>query len=161
MDRFVGYLSKGFMCIGGVALLVLVVLATANVVFRLLHIPFAGTYEVVSFLGALVTAAALAHTQRRRDHIMVDILTDRFPPGVKRWLDALSDAITAVLFGVIAWQIWAWGNNLKLSGERSETLQLVYYPFVYGVAAGFALLSLVLLIQLAQALLHREEGTAV
>ena len=97
MDLLVSYLSRFCMIVAGAALLLLVLLATGNVTLRLFQIPFAGTYEIVSFLGALVTAGALAHTQRRRDHIMVDILTDRLPPLAKRLLDAVSDGVAAVL----------------------------------------------------------------
>ena len=157
MERVVSYLSRFFMIIGGVALLLLVLLATGNVTLRLLHMPYAGTYEIVSFLGALVTAGALAHTQRRRDHIMVDIVTDRFPPLVKRLLDAVSDLLAAVLFGVATWQVYRWGEKIRVAGEKSETLQLTFYPFIYGVAAGFALLTLVLVLQMFRALLRGGE----
>jgi TRAP-type C4-dicarboxylate transport system permease small subunit len=158
MDQLIGYLSRFFMIVGGAALFLLVLLATGNVTLRLFHIPFAGTYEIVSFLGALVTAGALAHTQRRRDHIMVDILTDRLPPLAKRLLDAVSDALAALLFGIAAWQLYAWGEKIRTSGELSETLQLRFYPFVYGVAAGFALLTLVLVMQMLRAILRKSEG---
>jgi TRAP-type C4-dicarboxylate transport system permease small subunit len=157
MERIIGYLSRFCMIVGGIALLLVVLLSTGNVTMRLFSIPFAGTYEVVSFLGALVTAGALAHTQRRRDHIMVDILTDRFPPLVKRLLDVVSDALAALLFGIASWQIFAWGNKLRESGELSETLQLKFYPFVYATAAGFALLTLVLVMQMFRVILRKDE----
>lgn len=157
MELLVSYLSRFCMIVAGIALLLLVLLATANVTMRLFGVPFAGTYEIVAFLGALVTAGALAHTQRRRDHIMVDILTDRFPPLVKRILDAVSDMLAAGLFGIATWQVYAWGNKLKESGELSETLQIKFYPFVYATSAGFALLTLVLLIQMFRAILRKNE----
>ena len=160
MELLVSYLSRFFMIVAGGALLLLVLLATGNVAFRLFQLPFAGTYEVVSFLGALVTAGALAHTQRRRDHIMVDILTDRLPPLAKRLLDAVSDGVAAVLFGIASWQLYAWGEKIRISGELSETLQLRFHPFVYGVAAGFALLTLVLILQMFRAMLRKAEGEA-
>jgi TRAP-type C4-dicarboxylate transport system permease small subunit len=160
MELLVSYLSRFCLIIGGGALLLLVLLATGNVTLRLFGIPFAGTYEVVAFLGALVTAGALAHTQRRRDHIMVDILTDRFPPLLKRLLDAISDCLAAGLFGVATWQVWVWGNKLKESGELSETLQLKFYPFVYATALGFGLLTLVLVLQMFRAILRKEEDKA-
>lgn len=148
------------MVVGGAALLLLVLLATGNVTMRMFGIPFAGTYEIVAFLGALVTAGALAHTQRRRDHIMVDIITDRFPPLLKRMLDAISDALAAGLFGIAAWQVSVWGGKLRESGELSETLQLKFYPFVYATAAGFALLTLVLVLQMFRAILRKDEEKA-
>ena len=160
MELLTSYLSRFFMIIAGIALFLLVLLATGNVTMRIFGIPFAGTYEVVAFLGALVTAGALAHTQRRRDHIMVDIITDRFPPLVKRLLDAVSDALAAMLFGIASWQIYVWGNKLRESGELSETLQLRFYPFVYATAAGFALLTLVLMMQMFRAILRKDEEKA-
>lgn len=151
-----GILSKSSMVVGGAALLLLVLLATANVGMRFFHAPYAGTYELVSFLGALVTAGALAHTQRRKDHIVVDILSEKFPPALKRFLDAVNYAATSLLFGVIAWQVWVWGDKIRIGGELSETLKLTYYPFVYAVAAGFGLLALVLLVDLLKTIARPE-----
>lgn len=158
MEQLVSYLSRAFMVIGGAALLLLVLLASGNVALRLFHVPYAGTYEIVSFLGALVTAGALAHTQRRRDHIMVDIVTDRFPKQLKRVLDAVSDLLASVLFGIASWQVWRWGDRIRVSGELSETLQIKFYPFIYVTAAGFGLLTLVLVVQMLRALLRKGEG---
>ncbi len=160
MELIISYLSRFCMIVAGTALLLLVLLATGNVTMRLFGIPFAGTYEIVAFLGALVTAGALAHTQRRKDHIMVDILTDRFPPLLKRVLDAVSDGLSAGLFGIASWQVYEWGNMLKENGELSETLQLKFYPFVYATAAGFALLTLVLVLQMFRAVLLKSEEQA-
>lgn len=159
MERFLSIISKSFMVLGGTALLALVLLATGNVALRITAEPFAGTYEIVSFLGAVVIAGALAHTQRRKDHIVVDILSEKFPAPVKRVLDAVNYAITCVLFGIVSWQVWVWGDKLRESGELSETLQFTYYPFVYVVAAGFAALTGVLFLDFMKALLRgREDG---
>ena len=160
MESILNTLSRLFLVCGGLALLLLVLLATGNVASRLFQVPFAGTYEIVSFLGALVTAGALPYTQLRRDHIMVDIITDRFPPRVKQWLDALSDLLAAVLFGIVTWQLYRWGEKIQLAGEKSETLQLTFHPFIFGVAAGFAVLTLVLLLQMYRSLrpVAREHG---
>ncbi len=138
------------MIAGGAALMALVLLATGNVAFRIAGAPYSGTYEVVSFLGAAVTAAALGYTQKRKDHIVVDILSDRFPPRLKRALDAVNFAVTAALFAIVSWQVFAWGNRLRQSGELSETLKLVYYPYVYFVGAGFAVLALTLVLDLLE-----------
>ena len=83
---------------------------------------------------------------------MVDILTERVPPPVKRALAAVSDLLAALLFGILTWQLFLWGENIRLAGEKSETLQLAFHPFIYGVAVGFGLLTLVLVLQMFQAL---------
>ncbi|MEQ8202662.1 MAG: TRAP transporter small permease, partial [Smithellaceae bacterium] len=58
LDQIDLYLSKGLMIVGGIALLLVMILATGNVTLRIFHVPFSGCYEIISFLGAIVTAAA-------------------------------------------------------------------------------------------------------
>jgi TRAP-type C4-dicarboxylate transport system permease small subunit len=119
-------------------------LATGNVLLRIFGMPFRGAYELVSFLGAVVTAFALGYTQRRKFNIVVDILSDKFPEGIKRVLDGIGYLIGTLFFAVIAWVILQWGLKIAVSGEVSETLKIVYYPFIFCVAFGFAVLALTL-----------------
>src|SRR3989304_1441665 len=112
LERLSALLRKLCMIIGGVALLALTLLATSNVALRILRATVSGTYEVVSFMGAVVTAGALGYTQRRKDHIVVDILSDRFPGPVKRVLDAVSHALALVLFSLVSWQTFVSGKRL-------------------------------------------------
>lgn len=146
LERLNRMLNQWLLVIGGVAVLALMALATGNVLLRVFGLPFRGAYELVSFLGAVVTAFALGYTQTRKFNIVVDILSDKFPPGLKRFLDGIGYLIGLLFFGVIAWVIFLWGMKIAGSGEVSETLKIVYYPFVFCVALGFAVLALTLAI---------------
>lgn len=159
LDRTDDLLSRGGLVLSGAAVLALMLLATGNVVLRIFHIPYRGTYEVVSFLGAIGVAFALACTQRRKGHIVVDLLSDRYPPRIKRFVDALSALIGAAFFGIVAWRVALWGIGIMSSGEVSETLKIAYHPFVFGVAAGFGLLAFTSLLDVFRALRRggREE----
>jgi len=150
LERLAALLRKALMAAGGVALVALTLLATANVGLRIVRAPVSGTYEIVSFLGAIVTAGALGYTQKRKDHIVVDILSDKFPAPVKRTLDGVSHAVTLALFSIVSWQTFAWGRRLMQTGELSETLKVAYYPFVFLVSLGFAVLALTLLLDLLE-----------
>lgn len=158
LERISALLRKLLMIAGGVALLALMLLATSNVVLRIVRVPVSGTYEVVSFLGAIVTAGALGYTQKRKDHIVVDILSDRFPGPVKRVLDAVSHALTLVLFSIVSWQIFVFGRRLMRTGELSETLKIAFHPFVFLVAAGFAVLALTLFLDLMGVVLRKGDA---
>jgi len=148
LEKLNQVLIRWLLVIGGVAVLALMMLATGNVLLRAVGMPFRGAYELVSFLGAVVTAFALGYTQKRKFNIVVDILSDKFPKGVKRVLDGIGYGIGVLFFAVIAWVIMRWGLKIALSGEVSETLKIVYYPFIFCVALGFAVLSLTLVIDL-------------
>jgi TRAP-type C4-dicarboxylate transport system permease small subunit len=151
-------LNKWLLIIGGIAVLILMALATGNVLLRIIGLPFRGAYELVSFLGAVVTAFALGYTQKRKFNIVVDVLSDKFPPGAKRFLDAIGYLIALLFFAVIAWVILKWGLKIAASGEVSETLKIIHYPFIFCVALGFAVLSLTLLIDLLGTFRKKGDG---
>jgi TRAP-type C4-dicarboxylate transport system permease small subunit len=138
--------------LGGVSVLLLMALATVNVCLRIFGAPYRGAYEVVSFMGAVTIAFALGFTQMKKNHIVVDILTATFSDRMQRILDALGYLITMVFYGVIAWVILKWGIQIARSGELSETLKIIYHPFIFSVSLGFAFLSLTLVIDFLETL---------
>ena len=145
------------MIAGGFSLLALTLLATMNVALRIFRVPVGGTYEVVSFLGAIVTAGALGYTQKRKDHIVVDILSEKFSAKVKRVLDRGSCLLILVFFSIVSWQTFVYGMRLMRTGELSETLKIAYYPFVFLVGIGFAVLALTSFLDLIETVWNREE----
>jgi TRAP-type C4-dicarboxylate transport system permease small subunit len=144
--------------IGGVAVLALMSLASVNVCLRIIQMPYSGTYELVAFLGAIVTAFALGDTQRRKSHIVVDILSDKYPSRVKKIVDMIGYLISTIFFLIISWVIFRWGRQIAASGEVSETLKIIYFPFVYLVALGFVTLSVTLFIDFIKTLSKKESG---
>lgn len=158
LDKFDLLLNKALMIAGGIALIVLMILATGNVAMRIFRIPFSGSYEIISFLGAIVTASALGYTQRSRGHIIVDILSNKFSPQVRKIVDAVSCLIITVFFTVVSRQTFLWGMKIRESGELSETLKIIYHPFVFGVALGFAFLALACVVDFLKILLNSGDG---
>lgn len=149
--------NKISMFLGGISLLALMLLATGNVVLRIFHAPFRGAYEVVSFLGAVVIAFALGYTQQVKDHIVVTILTEKYPSKVERAVGGLAELIIALFFGIVAWQIYVWGMKIYASHEVSETLKMTFHPFVFAVATGFVLLSFSAIVDFLEFLIAKEE----
>ncbi|MFB3886034.1 MAG: TRAP transporter small permease [Thermodesulfobacteriota bacterium] len=147
LEKINQFLNKILMILGGVAVLFLMSLATVNVVLRFFfNAPYRGAYELVGFSGAIVIAFALGYTQRRKDHIVVDILTEKFPKRVNRILDGVNYLITMIFFALVSWQVFVWGMKVAKSGEVSETIKIVFHPFIYSVSLGFAVFSFTLLI---------------
>ena len=157
LERISELLRRVLMIAGGVSLLALTLLATMNVALRIFQVPVGGTYEVVSFLGAIVTAGALGYTQKRKDHIVVDILSEKFPAKVKRALDRVGYVLLLIFFSIVSWQTFVYGKRLLLTGELSETLKITYYPFVFLVSAGFAVLALTIFLDLLETVWTRGE----
>jgi len=148
LEKINDFLNKILMIVGSVAVLLLMSLATVNAFLRIPFIKatWRGAYETVGFLGAIVIAFALGYTQKRKDHIVVDILTEKFPKRVNRILDGINYFITTIFFAIISWQLFVWGMKISKSGEVSETLKIMFHPIVYCVALGFAIFSLTIII---------------
>ncbi|HOE62312.1 MAG TPA: TRAP transporter small permease [Candidatus Sumerlaeota bacterium] len=130
----------------GVSVIALMLLAAGNVIMRLFGFPYSGTYEMVGFLGAIVAAFALGYTQVKKEHVMVDLFSRKYPPLLKRFVDAASYLLVMAFSSLAAYAIFESGRVLKRKEEVSETLKIIYYPFVYAVALGFAVMAISLLI---------------
>lgn len=157
LDAINNLLNRISMILGGIAVLALMLLATGNVVLRMFQLPFRGTYEIVSFLGAVVIAFALGYTQKNKDHIVVDILTEKFPKKIQTYIEALADVVIMIFFGIVSWQVYVWGMKIYESHEVSETLKIVFHPFVFAVSVGFALLSFSASVDFLKKLSPKEE----
>ncbi len=153
------FLNKILMVVGSIAVLLLMSIATVNAFLRLPFIKetWRGAYETVGFLGAIVIAFALGYTQKRKDHIVVDILTEKFSKRVNRVLDGINYLITTLFFAVVSWQIFVWGMKVSKSGEVSETLKIIFHPFIYSVALGFAVFALTLVLDFVKTLKGKED----
>lgn len=152
-------LSRVLISIAAVILVFLMLLACGNMLFRAVWVPIKGTFELMGFFGAVVTAFALGQTQMQKGHIAVTVLEGRFSPAVERFLDGLSHLICSVFFGLIAWRTSVWAFSLIETGELSETLRIIYYPFAFAVALGNLILALVLLVDFLQVLTSEKGGS--
>ncbi len=156
LERFNVAMNGLLMIIGGLAVLSLMTVATANVVLRIVHAPYRGAYEVVSFLGAVVIAFALGYTEKHKGNIVVDILTEKFPKKVRGALEGFNYVISGIFFVLVSWQVYECGMKIMESGELSETLKIVYHPFVFAVSFGFAVLALTLFVDLLSLVCRTE-----
>jgi TRAP-type C4-dicarboxylate transport system permease small subunit len=157
LEKIESYLNKIMLILGGIAVILLMSIATINVIMRMFHIPFRGAYELVSFLGAIVIAFALGYTQKRKDNILVDILTEKFPKKVNRVLDGMNYFITMIFFAIVSWQVSLWGMKIWESHEVSETLKIIYHPFIFSVSLGFAVLSFTLIVDFVKTIRNPKE----
>ncbi len=153
LDRVMRFLNRILVFCGGVFLVGMVVLTCANIATRTVWEPIRGTFELMGYFGAVVTACALAYTQLNRGHIAVNVLIHRFSKKTQQRLNGFNNAVCTVFFALVTWQIVLKAHGFMQTGEVSETLRVIFYPFTYGVAAGCGVLALVFLVDLLQALI--------
>ncbi len=158
VNRIVGTVTSAMNAVAASAVVVMMLLICADVALRYFRLPIPGTYELVGFLGALAASFALAQTSVERGHIAVDFLVQKFSQRAQTIIDGINAAVGAVMFGFICRAVAAYAADLKAAGEVSMTLEMPTYPIVYGIAAGFAMLTAVLVVRTAEtavAVMHR------
>jgi len=158
LDKINEYLNRFLMVVAGLFLLGMIFLTCANVFLRIVWKPVSGTFELMGYFGAVLTAFVLGYTQMKKGHIAIDIVVLGFSKTAQKVLNAINDLICMAFFAVVSWQIASYARTLWKTGEVTETLQIIYYPFTYAVAFGCAVLSLVFLIDFLNLLTRREDG---
>jgi TRAP-type C4-dicarboxylate transport system permease small subunit len=148
LERISHGLARKLYWVAGTAIVAMMLLTCADVILRYYRRPIPGTYELVCFLGAMAVAFAMAHTSVERGHVAVSIVVQLFPQRIQGLIESITSSFGFVFFALIAWQSVLYANDLRSSGEVSLTLQLPFYPFVYGVGFSAAAVCLVLLADL-------------
>ncbi len=62
-----------------------------------------------------------------------------------------------IFFGLAGWQIANYATILWRTGEVTETLRIIFYPFTYGVALGCMVLALVSLVDFLKVLVEGKK----
>lgn len=136
--------------LAGILLLGMMFITCSDVVGNLFAYPILGSEEIVSLLAAVLLAFSLPAAHCNRAHIGIDLLYRILSPGKRRINDLFISLISAVFFGVTAWQCFLYAQDLYKSGEVSSTLQLPIYLILYAISISCFLLFLIALQELWQ-----------
>ncbi len=110
--------------------------------------PLAYSYELIESVLCLVVFFGIAICTARKGHVDIGIIVERFPQRVQAAISSFYYFLSTVLFGVIAWQMFAQTIQTQQMGKVTAILRIPYYPFVGVVALCSVLIALLLLSQL-------------
>lgn len=168
LEKISNRLAKKLHWIAGAAIVSMILLTCADIILRLgttvyrdYHWPFLspfkpipGTYELVCFMGAVAVSFAMAHTSVKKGHVSVSFLVRLLPQRTQALIEIITHSLGFIFFALLSWQSVMFGNDLITRGDVSLTLQLPYYPFVYGIGLAAAAVCLVLLVELSKHLIE-------
>ncbi len=157
-ERVVRLLSKFCDQIAQAGVFALFLLIFGNILLRKIWKPLFGAYDYVCFLTAIVVAFALAHCAVERGHTQVELLITRFSQRVQGIIGSITGILSLGLFSLATWRCIALANDMRRMGELSMTALLPFHPYIYAVAFGCALLSLVILVDLIKSLVQAVKG---
>ena len=144
-EKFTLRVSQFFAWISGSAVIVMMLLIVINGIKRSFSTPILGTTEIVGWLAAISVSFALGYTQIHRGHVDIDLLVAKFPKGLQKVLRITIAFLSLGFFSIVGWQLFHYAFSLSANHNVSQTLGVVYYPFVILSALGFLVFALVLL----------------
>ncbi len=131
--------------IGAIALTAMMMLTVVDVIGRYFKSPIFGSVELVGFLATIVVAAALPYTYKMDGHVGVEILVRLLSEKTQAWIDILTRSLTLVLFALITWQMFLYGEDIYKTGEVSMNLEFPIYYIVYLLAFGLLIFTVTIL----------------
>lgn len=166
LEKSAQQLAKILYWVAGGAIVSMMLLSCVDIVLRLgvtlyheyrweflstVH-PIPGAFELVCFLGVVAVSFAMPHTSVEKGHVYVSLVVRLFPQRVQAIIGVITSAFGFIFFGLLCWRSISYSIHMQGTGEVSLTLQLPFYPFVYGVAFSAAAVCLVLLVDLSKEL---------
>jgi TRAP-type C4-dicarboxylate transport system permease small subunit len=162
IDRLVTLISRAVALIGGLAVALMMMHVTLDVLFRyVLNRPLLGTLTMVTYYYMIIaTFVPLAFVQRRDAHISVEVFTALMPPVISRLLSVLTGLLTMAVMGLLAWR----GGDAAVQAMRKGAAQvqgdteILVWPAYFAIPLGAGLMTLVLFWQMIRALAGRGEA---
>lgn len=158
ISRTFDFISRKMLLISGFFLVAMMALTCVDVVGRMFRHPVFGSYELISFMAAIVVAGALpdAHTERR--HIGVEIIVNKLSPKVQNVFELTTNILSLALFSIVTWRLFKYGFSMKKSGEVSMNLKLPEYIVIFIVGFGFLIFCASIIKTLGELVQNLREG---
>jgi TRAP-type C4-dicarboxylate transport system permease small subunit len=142
-----------------IVIFAMMILTTADVVGRaLLNRPIKGSYEIVTFLLAILIFCALPLVTWDEKHINVRLFDHWIPLPVQRFLAVLWTAIMTAIMAVITWRMWIQANLMAEGQHITGFLEWPIAPIAYFMSLLSALTTIVLLALTWQKLTSGRHG---
>jgi len=133
-----------FNTVASFTILLLMILIVCDVILRKLSgVSIPGGIELAEFMMIVLVFLSLAQAEVKDRNVKVSLIMDLVKPARQRRIAVLSDVVNAFLYAGLSAAAVSYAVSLKASAEVTMDLQIPKYPFVYIIAAGGALLSLV------------------
>jgi TRAP-type C4-dicarboxylate transport system permease small subunit len=129
----VGKVTTALSVVSGIAVTFVLSITIVDILLRAAGRPIIGTFEIVGLSGALIVGCAIPFTSWTRSHVYMEFVLDKLPKKGRNMLNTVTRIACAILFVVIAINLFRVAAGFSASGEVSPTLKLPIYPFAYGL----------------------------
>lgn len=149
--KFINWFSDGLKKLSGVCLIGMMLLTCADVITSFFGHPILGSEELTALSASILLGFALPASHIDKAHVGVELLYLKLSRSRKKINDIFVAAVSLLLFLLMTWQCYLYGEELRATGEVSMTLQFPTYILVYCISFALLVLSLVMLSELVGA----------
>lgn len=140
MDRYIikptDLIARILAYIAGAAMLLLVVVLVGNAIRSQMDSPFRATYEVVSALGVIVGALALADAQVHKSHVAIDVVMTRVGKRLQLIVGTIVTLASIVLFFYVARGLWAYATTQRMANSATDQLGIPVWMLITALFIG-------------------------
>ncbi|MBN1191184.1 MAG: TRAP transporter small permease [Dehalococcoidales bacterium] len=152
MTNLVTFLIRWLNNIGMGFIALLMILITIDVLLRwIANRPIKGVNELAELTMLLVVFLTIGYTQLTKSNVSVDLLFTRFPQRMQLVVDAFNYLLSLGISALMLRQAIIYTSYLADINRQSVILKIPVAPFQFAMIIGFAMLSIVLLFQMIDA----------
>jgi TRAP-type C4-dicarboxylate transport system permease small subunit len=128
-----------------VVLFFMMALTFADVVGRyVFNSPITGALELTEFAMAIVIFLGLTLLSTEEGHVTVDLFDNFIPDKIKAVQTVIVNIISAVIVGVISWQLWVKAAETAEYGDITQFLRMPLAPLLYFMSIMTGIASIVM-----------------
>jgi C4-dicarboxylate transporter DctQ subunit len=149
LERFAKKWSELFnwIAVAGIAAM-LGITVTDIVCTKIFRRPLLGSMDIISLLGLLAAAFAIAQTEILKQHVRIDVFTVLLKERTRSVLGVVSSFFALMFAALLIWRSVDYGFSLETSKLSSATLRILFFPFSYLIALACIPLFLILFLEL-------------
>jgi len=137
--RIITYVAAGVLAL-------MMLITAADVLLRyIFNRPISGTWELTSYMMAVVVGFGLSYCALVKGLISVEVLTSRFSPRAQAIFNCITYFFSFLFFSLVTWQSILYIKLIFESNLVSAVLVIPTFPFVAALALGSLVFTLVLL----------------
>ena len=153
-DRFMKIWTDVLRWISMVALAALLCVALTDIVgSKVFGRPIPGSIDIIGLLGGIITAFSIGYTQYLGRHIRVDLVAGLMPKRIQHIIGAVGAILCLALFALLIFSCLEYAHSLQESHEKSFTLSIPLFPFVYAMIFAFLPILLIFIKELVESIL--------
>lgn len=151
-EHILNVITKSGFRVSQFCVLAMMTILVLNIILRKVWHPITGAYDFVSFTAAVLAGFGIAYVASVKGHVAVELFIDRLPERVQLIIGIIAGILSLGVFSLVSWQSAIYARSTWVSGEFSMTAYAPFYPFIFAVSLGVAVMCLVILLDIIKSL---------